>query len=156
MNDVENKLLELNIDLPKAAPVAGNYAPYVLHNNLLSISGQTCKADGVLAYVGQVGGELGVEDGVKAARICALNVLAQVKEACDGDWSRIMKCIKLTVFVNSSANFSQQPTVANGASDVIVNILGEKGIHTRAAVGASSLPGNSAVEIDALFAVVNP
>jgi len=155
MNDVENNLLELKIALPKATPVAGNYAPYVLYNNLLSVSGQTCKTDGVLAYIGQVGAELSVDDGVKAARICALNVLAQVQEACEGDWSRVKQCIKLTVFVNSFANFSQQPAVANGASDLVVSVLGKRGIHTRAAVGASSLPGNSAVEIDALFAIAN-
>ena len=153
MNDIESNLMELKIVLPKASPVAGNYAPYVLHGDLLSVSGQTCKVDGVLAYAGQVGGELDVQDGVAAAKICALNVLSQVHEACGGDWERVVQCMKLTVFVNSSAGFSQQPAVANGASDIVVSILGEKGIHARAAVGASSLPGNSAVEIDALFAI---
>jgi enamine deaminase RidA (YjgF/YER057c/UK114 family) len=153
MSSVVERLKALNITLPKTNPVAGNYAPYIIHDGLLSVSGQTCKEDGSLIYKGQVGSEVTLSDAIFASRVCALNVLAQVQDACGGDWNRIQRCIKLTVFVNSAKDFFSHPDVANGASDLIVDVLGERGIHTRAAVGAHYLPGNSAVEVDGLFAI---
>jgi enamine deaminase RidA (YjgF/YER057c/UK114 family) len=123
---------------------------------VLAISGQTCKVNGELIHKGPIGieeGEKSVADGQEAAKICALNVLAQVEAACAGDWDRLERCLKLTVFVNCTPAFTSHPDVANGASDIIVQLLGDKGVHTRAAVGAVSLPGGSTVEIDGLFII---
>lgn len=151
--NIENNLQSMGIILPEPNPVAGNYAATVIHNGLLLISGQTCKANNKLVHVGGLSVEEDIAKGIEAARICALNLLAQVKHACDGNWERVEKCLKLTVFVYSDSSFTSHPLVANGASDLIVQVLGEKGIHTRSAVGVSSLPGGSSVEVDGLFAV---
>jgi enamine deaminase RidA (YjgF/YER057c/UK114 family) len=147
-------LSSLNIELPKPAKVAGNYAAYVEQNGVLAISGQTCKVNGVLIHTGPIGietHEKSIIDGQDAAKICALNLLAQVGAACAGDWDRLERCLKLTIFVNCTSAFTAHPDVANGASDILVKLLGDRGVHTRAAVGAVSLPGGSTVEIDGLF-----
>jgi enamine deaminase RidA (YjgF/YER057c/UK114 family) len=155
MSFVIKRLRELNISLPEKNLVAGNYVSYILRGDLLSISGQTCKENGRLVYAGKVGSDISVDDGVLAARICGLNVLSQVEDACGGDWDRIKGCIKLGVFINGADGFLEYPRVANGASDIIVDVLGERGIHTRSAVGASGLPGGSSVEVDAFFHIRN-
>jgi enamine deaminase RidA (YjgF/YER057c/UK114 family) len=130
-----------------------SYVPFVITGNLVFISGQvTLAADG-LKYVGIVGKELSFEDGKAAARLCAINVVAQLKGACGGDLDRVKRCVKLTVFVNAVPGYAQHPEVANGASDLIVEIFGEAGKHARAAVGAGSLPRNVAAEVEAVFEI---
>jgi enamine deaminase RidA (YjgF/YER057c/UK114 family) len=150
---VEARLKELNITLPTPPAPVASYVPYVVSGKNLFISGQvTLTAEG-LKYLGAVGKELSIEDGKAAARLCALNAIAQAKAACGGDLERIKRVVKLTVFVNSAAGFAQQPEVANGASDLFVEIFGEAGKHARSAVGAVSLPRNVATEVEAIFEI---
>jgi enamine deaminase RidA (YjgF/YER057c/UK114 family) len=151
--EIEARLKELGIDLPEAPNPVANYVPAVLAGNLLFISGQIAKAaDGTLV-AGSVGTDLTVEEGQKAARLCALNILAQAKAAL-GSLDRITKVVRLTGFVNSGPGFADHPKVVNGASDLMVEVFGDKGRHTRAAVGASGLPANTAVEVDAILLVM--
>jgi enamine deaminase RidA (YjgF/YER057c/UK114 family) len=150
---IETRLMELDIVLPAPPAPVASYVPYVVTGNLVFISGQvTLAADG-LKYVGTIGKELSIEDGKAAARLCAINVVAQLKAACDGDLERVRRCAKLGVFINAVASFTQHPEVANGASDLIVDIFGDAGRHARAAVGAGSLPRNVAVEVEAIFEI---
>jgi enamine deaminase RidA (YjgF/YER057c/UK114 family) len=147
---IEARLAELNIRLPEPPAPVASYVPYVVSGNLVFVSGQVTMADGGLQYVGTVGKELSLEDGKAAARLCAINVLAQLRAAA-GDLDRVKRCVKLGVFVNAVPGYSQHPEVANGASDLIVEVFGDTGRHSRAAVGAGSLPRNVAVEVDAIF-----
>ena len=147
----ENKINELNIELPEAKAPVGSYVASKISNKMLFISGQiSISASGDLIK-GKIGKELKTEDGYEAAKRCGLSIVAQVKKACGGDLSKIKSCIKLTGFVNSTEDFIDQPKVINGASDLIVSIFGEAGMHTRAAVSTSSLPLGVAVEVDAIF-----
>jgi enamine deaminase RidA (YjgF/YER057c/UK114 family) len=150
---IEAKLRELGIALPvPPAPVA-SYVPTVTTGNLVFVSGQIpATADG-LKYVGIVGKDLTVEDGKAAAQLCAINLLAQIKATCCGDLDRVIRCVKLSVFVNAVPGFTQHPEVANGASDLLVEVFGEAGRHTRAAMGAGSLPRNVACELEAVFEI---
>lgn len=149
---VEARLASLGIALPDAPNPVANYVPSTLCGNLLFISGQVSKAaDGTLAK-GQLGGDLTVEDGRQAARLCALNILAQAR-ATLGNLDRIAQIVRLNAFVNAAAGFTDHPQVVNGASDLMVEVLGDKGRHTRIAVGVSSLPLGCAVEIDAVILV---
>ena len=147
----ENKIKELGIALPKAAAPVGSYVATKIVDKLLYISGQISIDDKGELIRGKLGKELNTEDGYKAAQRCALSITAQAKKACNDDLSKIKSCIKLTGFVNSSEDFVDQPKVINGASDTIVKIFGESGMHTRAAVSTNSLPLGVAVEIDAIF-----
>jgi enamine deaminase RidA (YjgF/YER057c/UK114 family) len=148
---IDLRLKELGIVLPvPPAPVA-SYVPFVVSGNLAFISGQVTIAPDGLKYVGTVGAELTLEDGKAAARLCAINVLAQARAAAGGDLDRIKRCVKVTAFVNAIPGFTQHPEVANGASDLFVEVLGDAGRHARAAVGAGSLPRNVAVEVEAVF-----
>ena len=150
--EIEARLLKLGLALPPAPNPVANYVPYVLAGDLLFISGQLAKAsDGTLA-TGCLGAGVTVEAGQAAARLCALNILAQAKAAL-GSLDRIGQVVKLTGFVSSTPEFADHPKVVNGASDLMVEILGEKGRHTRAAVGVASLPAGSAVEVDAIILV---
>jgi len=147
----ENKIKELGIMLPNAAAPVGSYVATKIVGKLLYISGQiSIDVNGKLIK-GKLGKELKTDDGYKAAERCALNITAQAKKACNDDLSKIKSCIKLTGFVNSSDDFIEQPKVINGASDTIVKIFGEAGMHTRAAVSTNSLPLGVAVEVDAIF-----
>ena len=149
---IESRLKELGIALPTPPVPVASYVPTAASGNLVFVSGQiTSTAEG-LKYVGVVGRDLSVEDGKAAARLCAVNVVAQVKAAC-GDLDRVKRCVKLTVFVNATLDFTQHPEVANGASDLLVEIFGEAGKHTRAALGAGSLPRGVACEVEALFEI---
>jgi len=150
---VEARLKELNIVLPTPPAPVASYVPYVVSGKSLFISGQVTLTPEGLKYIGSVGKELSLEDGKAAARLCALNAIAQAKAACGGDLERIKRVVKLTVFVNSAAGFAQQPEVANGASDLFVEIFGEAGKHARSAVGAVSLPRNVATEVEAIFEI---
>ena len=150
---VEARLKDLNITLPTPPAPVASYVPYVVSGKNLFISGQVTLTPEGLKYLGAVGKELSIEDGKAAARLCALNAVAQAKAACGGDLERIKRVVKLTVFVNSAAGFAQQPEVANGASDLFVEIFGEAGKHARSAVGAVSLPRNVATEVEAIFEI---
>jgi enamine deaminase RidA (YjgF/YER057c/UK114 family) len=150
---IESRLKELGIALPTPPVPVASYVPTVTSGNLVFVSGQiTSTAEG-LKYVGAVGKDLSVEDGKAAARLCAVNLVAQVKAACGGDLDRVRRCVKLTVFVNATPDFTQHPEVANGASDLLVEIFGEAGKHARAALGAGSLPRGVACEVEGLFEI---
>ena len=147
----EENIKKEKFNLPKAAAPVGSYVATKIVGKLLYISGQISIDENGELIRGKLGKELKTEDGYKAAERCALNITAQVKKACNDDLSKIKSCIKLTGFVNSSDDFIEQPKVINGASDTIVKIFGEAGMHTRAAVSANSLPLGVAVEVDAIF-----
>lgn len=150
---IETQLKNLKIELPNAASPLANYVPAVRTGNLLFVSGQVCQWNGERRYVGKLGAEISLEDGKAAARLCALNLLAQAKRALDGDLDRIRRVVRLGGFVNAVPGFTEQPQVVNGASDLMVEVLGEAGRHARAAVGVGSLPGGVAVEVEAVFEV---
>tara|TARA_B100000427_G_scaffold247271_1_gene210351 strand:- start:13 stop:474 length:462 start_codon:yes stop_codon:yes gene_type:complete len=150
MNFEEN-LTKENIKLPDAPQPVGSYVAFKKSEKLLFISGQISIDESGNLIKGKLGKDLKTEDGYNAAVRCALNIIAQAKKACDGDLSKIKSCIKLTGFVNSTDNFTEQPKVINGASDTMVKVFGEAGIHTRAAVSVNSLPLGVAVEVDAIF-----
>ena len=147
----DNKLKELNIELPEAKAPVGNYVATKILGKMLFISGQiSIDKDGQLIK-GKIGKDLDTESGYNAAKRCALSIISQVKKACDNDLSKVKSCIKLTGFVNSTDDFTEQPKVINGASDLIASIFGDAGMHTRAAVSTNSLPLGVAVEVDAVF-----
>lgn len=150
--EIEARLKALDIVLPEARPALGSYVPFLHLNGLLFISGQLPLVDGEIAVTGQLGTERDLGEGQEAARLCALNILAQAKSAL-GDLDGIVQLLRLNGFVNAAPGFADHPKVLNGASDLMAEILGGKGIHTRIAIGCSSLPLNAAVEIDAIFAV---
>ena len=146
-----DKIVQLNLDLPEAKSPVGSYVATKIIGKLLFISGQiSINKDGKL-ITGKVGEDLTTEDGYKAAERCGLSIISQAKDACGGDLSKIKSCVKLTGFVNSTEKFVEQPKVINGASDLIVSIFGDAGMHTRAAVSANSLPLGVSVEVDAIF-----
>ena len=149
--DFENKIKELKINLPEAKPPVGSYVATKIVGNLLYISGQISISENGELIKGKVGKDLSVDDGYKAAERCGLSIISQAKVACNGDLSKIKSCVKLTGFVNSTDNFTEQPKVINGASDLIASVFGEAGMHTRAAVSANSLPLGVSVEVDAIF-----
>lgn len=150
--NIEARIKGLNLTLPEAKAAIGTYVPFVHMNGQLIVSGQLPMKDGAVAVSGQLGDGVEVAQGQEAARLCALNILAQAKAAL-GDLDRITQLLRLNGFVSATADFSDHPKVINGASDLMVEILGDKGRHTRIAVGCPSLPLNAAVEIDAIFAV---
>ena len=148
---INDRIKELDIILPQAKPPVGSYVATKITGNLLFISGQISIDENGKLIKGKVGKDLSVDDGYNAAKRCGLSIVAQAKEACDGDLSKIKSCIKLTGFVNSTDDFTDQPKVINGASDTISKIFGDAGMHTRAAVSVNSLPLGVAVEVDAIF-----
>jgi enamine deaminase RidA (YjgF/YER057c/UK114 family) len=150
---IETRLQKAGITLPDAAAPAANYVPFSVFGNLCQTSGQLPLDGGKLVVTGKLGAEVSLEDGQKAARQCAINVLAQARAALGGDFSRLQRLLKLTVFVASEPGFTDQHKVANGASDFLVEILGDKGRHARSAVGVPALPMNAAVEVEALFEI---
>lgn len=149
---IEARLKALDLTLPEAKAAIGSYVPFVHMNGQLLISGQLPMNDGGIAIAGTLGEGVGLTQGQEAAKLCALNILAQAKAAL-GDLDRIVQLLRLNGFVNATPGFADHPKVINGASDLMVEILGDKGRHTRIAVGCSSLPLNAAVEIDAIFAI---
>ncbi|AUQ73237.1 RidA family protein [Phaeobacter piscinae] len=150
--DIEAKLKDLGIQLPSAPAPAANYVPYVVVDNMVYISGQiSAGPEGMIT--GKLGADMDVAAGQKAARQCAIALLAQLKAACDGDLNRLKRVVKLGAFVNSTDSFTDQPQVVNGASDLMVEVLGDAGRHARAAVSAPSLPLGVAVEIDGVFQI---
>ena len=147
----ENKIKELKIELPEAKAPVGSYVATKIVGNLLYISGQISMNSKGELIKGKVGKDLTTDEAYKAAERCGLSIVAQVKKACNGDLSKIKSCVKLTGFVNSTEDFTEQPKVINGASDLIASIFAEAGMHTRAAVSANSLPLGVSVEVDAIF-----
>ena len=148
---IENKLKELNIELPKAPDPVGAYVAFKKINNLLFISGQLpISSDGKMIKW-KIGKNLTLEDGQLASKLCVINILAQAKKALDGDLNKVKNCVKITGFVNSTEDFTDQPKVINPASETLSKVFGDSGKHTRAAVSTNSLPLGVAVEIDAIF-----
>ena len=149
--EFEDKINELKIELPDAKAPVGSYVATKIVGNLLYISGQISISKNGELIKGKVGKDLSVDEGYKAAERCGLSIISQAKEACNGDLSKIKSCVKLTGFVNSTDDFTDQPKVINGASDLIASVFADAGIHTRAAVSANSLPLGVSVEVDAIF-----
>jgi enamine deaminase RidA (YjgF/YER057c/UK114 family) len=150
---IDQRLAELKIELPNAAAPLANYVPAVRTGNLLFVSGQICQWNGERRFTGKLGAEISLADGKEAARLCGLNLLAQTKRFLDGDLDRVVRVVRLGGFVNAAPDFTEQPQVVNGASDLMVEVFGDAGRHARAAVGVGSLPGGAAVEVDAVFEV---
>jgi enamine deaminase RidA (YjgF/YER057c/UK114 family) len=149
---IDKRLAELGISLPTPPAPVANYVPTVLAGQLLFCSGQVSTAPGGKAMMGKLGTEVSIEQGQEAARICAINLLAQAKGAL-GDLDRIKRCVRLGGFINSDPDFAQLPVVMNGASDLMVQIFGDAGRHARTTVGVAELPGDATVEVEALFEV---
>ena len=147
----DKKILELGLKLPEAKAPAGNYVASKIVGKLLYISGQISISDDGKLIKGKIGKDLTTEQGYDAAKRCGLSIIAQAKIACNDDLSKIKSCVKLTGFVNSTEEFTEQPKVINGASDLIASIFGDSGMHTRAAVSTNSLPLGVSVEVDAIF-----
>ena len=150
---IEARLKELDIELPQASAPAANYVPFVRTGDLLFVAGQLPIWNGERRFAGKLGRELSIEEGQQAARICGLNLLAQVRNAVDGDLDRLLRCVRLGGFVNCTDSFVDQPQVVNGCSNLIVEVLGDQGRHARTAVGVNVLPFNLAVEVDGVFEV---
>ena len=150
---IENKLKELNIELPNAPDPVGAYTAFKKINNLLFISGQLPISSEGKMVKGKIGKDLTLEDGQKASKLCIINILAQVKKALNGDLNKVKNCVKITGFVNSTDDFKDQPKVINPASETLSTVFGTNGKHTRAAISTNSLPLGAAVEIDAIFEI---
>ena len=140
------------IVLPK--PI-GNFLLYKVVGDIVHLSGQTCSRDGQMKYQGRVGADLSIDEGYAAARVCMENLFAALRQSVNGDWSRVKECVRLTGYINSEAPFAKTPLVMNGASDLVIELMGESGRHARSAVGVSALPGNAAVEVEAIFRIAN-
>ena len=153
MTTIERRLEELGITLPIPAKPVANYVPWVRTGNLVFVAGQGSLQDGKYLYLGQLGLNLSIVEGAAAARLCAINILAQLREACGGDLDRVHQIVKLVGFVNCTADFVDHPKVINGASDLMVDVFGDRGRHARSAVGAPSLPLNFSVEIEAIVEI---
>jgi enamine deaminase RidA (YjgF/YER057c/UK114 family) len=150
---IDARLKELGIELPQASAPVANYVPYTIAGNLVLVSGQVTLWGGKVEYIGKLGREIGIEDGQNAARLCALNILTHLKNACGGDLDRVKRVVRLGGFVNCTPEFIDQPQVVNGASNLMAEVFGEAGRHARAAVGVASLPLGVAVEVEAMFEI---
>jgi enamine deaminase RidA (YjgF/YER057c/UK114 family) len=154
MAAIEEKLNNLGITLPEAKPLTGvAYVPYTVYNGLVTVSGTLPMKDGAPQFIGKVGKEFSIEQGQECAQLCAINILAWLKHACGGDLSKVKQTLRLGIFVNSTDSFTDAPKVANGASNLIKEVLGEKGEHARFAVSVAQLPFGCAVEVDATFVI---
>lgn len=153
MSKIDARLQELGLTLPAAAAPAANYVPYVQTGNLVFVSGQITLQDGALQFVGRVGDDFTTEEAYNAAKLCGLNLIAQVKAACGGNLDRVKRVVRLGGFVNCTADFTDQPKVINGASDLMAEVFGDAGKHARAAVGVNTLPLGVAVEVEGVFEI---
>ena len=153
--DINKRLEELNIKIDDPSSPAGSYVPYVISNNLVFISGQLPFINGELTIRGKIGDNVSVEEGIEMAEACAKALLSQLKDACNGDLNKVKKVVKLGGFVASTPDFTDQPKIINGASDLFVKIFEEKGTHARFAVGAPALPRDVPVEIEGIFEIDN-
>jgi enamine deaminase RidA (YjgF/YER057c/UK114 family) len=150
MGLIEKRLAELGIMLPTPAKPIANYVPWVKTGNLVYISGQGAMKDGKLEYTGRVGDTVSIDDAVASARLTAINIIAHLRDACGGDLDRVKRIVKLLGLVNCTPAFGDHPKVINGASDLMVEVFGDKGRHARSAVGAPSLPFGLSVEVEAI------
>ena len=148
---IDQKLAELGLTLPPAVAPVANYVPYVISKNTVTLSGMLPMADGKPHYIGKCGGDISIEQGYEAAQLCGLNMLAHVQHAAGGDLDQVARVVKLGIFVHSTPDFTDQPKVANGISDLMVNLFGDAGKHARFAMGAAQLPFGVAVEVDGVF-----
>ena len=155
MDRYEEALAGLGLSFPEPAAPVANFVPSVVTGNLVYISGQIPVRDGEIGFVGKLGRDFDVEQGREAARACALNLLAVLRSACGGDLDRVARCVRLGGFINSTDEFTAQPEVMNGASDLLVAVLGERGRHARTAVSVNALPRGVAVEVDAIFEIAH-
>jgi enamine deaminase RidA (YjgF/YER057c/UK114 family) len=153
MSQFEENIKKLGYTLPESVPPAASYVPYVVTGNLVVISGQLPMKDGKPQFIGTLGKDISLEEGQECARLCAINVLSHLKAACGGNLDKVVRCVRLGVFVTSTPDFTDQPKVANGASDMMLAIFGDKGKHARAAVGMAQLPFGVAVEVEAMFEI---
>ena len=153
MHAIDDRLAKLGVTLPDAPSPAANYLPYTVTGNQVWIAGQAAVVDGKHQCVGRLGTEVSVADGKAAARLAAINVLAQVKAACGGDWNKLARCIRLCGYLNATPEFADHPQVLDGASDFLVAVLGDAGKHVRSVLGASSLRSGTALVIDAVFEI---
>ena len=149
MHIFEKNIKDLDLNIPDMAMPIANYVPYKIFDKILYVSGQAPSKDGSLIYIGKVGEEISEEDGIKAAELCCINIIAALKSAINNDWEKLEGFIKLGGFVNCNTNFTNHPQIINGASNLLVKIFGEQGKHARFAVGSNSLPMNISVEIEA-------
>ncbi len=155
MNRYEEALAELGLTIPEPTVPVATFVPYVVTGNLVYVSGQIPMRDGELGFVGKLGRDYDVGQGREAARACALNVLSVLRLACGGDLDRMTRCVRLGGFINSTDDFTSQPEVMNGASDLLVAVFGERGRHARTAASVNSLPRGVAVEVDAVFEIAS-
>ncbi|MEO0326994.1 MAG: RidA family protein [Pseudomonadota bacterium] len=153
MSTIESRIADLGITLAEPPKPIASYVGFVKHNGMVFVSGQIPLVDGMIMQTGLLGDSVTLEEGQAAARICAINILAQMKLACDGDIERVAQCIRLGGYVAATPDFGDHPQVINGASDLMMDVLGDRGKHSRAAVGMASLPRNVSVEVDAIFAI---
>jgi len=153
MHIFEENIKKLDLKIPDLPSPLANYVPYKVSDNTVYVSGQGPVIDGKIIYSGKVGNEISQEEGVKAAELCCINIIAALKSSINGDWNRLDTFLKLGGFVNCDNDFSDQPKIINGASDLLVNIFGNKGRHSRFAVGSNALPLNISVEIDAIIKI---
>jgi enamine deaminase RidA (YjgF/YER057c/UK114 family) len=150
MHSFEENIKNLGLNIPELPKALANYVPYKIVGKTMYISGQAPVKNGELIYKGKVGSDISVEDGIEAARLCVINIIAAVKTGLEGDWSKLDSFVKLTGYVNCQDTFTDQPKIINGASDMLVEIFGDQGRHSRVAVGSNALPLGIAVEIDAI------
>ena len=153
MHVFEENIKQLGIEIPDMPNALANYVPYKISDSIVYVSGQAPVMNGELIYKGKVGNDITIDDGIKAAELCCINIISILKESIDGDWDRLDNFLKLGGFVNCNSDFFDQPQIINGASDLLVNIFGEQGKHSRFAVGSNSLPMNISVEIDAIIKI---
>lgn len=154
MQTITDRLTELGIELPEAPSPVANYVPYVISGNQVYISGQVSKLGDKL-ITGKLGKDISIEEAQVAARACGLSLLAQLKNACDGDLTKVNRVIKLTAFINAMPDFTDLPPISNGVSDLMVDVFGEHGTHARSTIGVATLPGGCAVEVEGLFELKN-
>src|SRR5580658_6009528 len=152
-DSVDARLSALAIELPRVPVPAANFVPFRRIGNLIFLAGQVCEWNGEVRYVGRLGVDYDLEEGRKAARVCGLNLIAALKVACGGTLAPVTACVRLGGFVNCSAQFNEIPQVINGASDLMLELFGERGRHARTAVGVANLPRGAAVEVDGIFAL---
>ena len=153
MHMFEENIKQLGIEIPDIPSPLANYVPYKVSNNVVYVSGQGPVKNGELVYKGKVVEDITIDDGIKAAELCCINIIAALKKSINGDWNRLDSFLKLGGFVNCNNNFFDQPKIINGASDLLVNIFGDQGRHSRFAVGSNALPMNISVEIDAIIKI---
>ena len=153
MHIFEKNIKELDLEIPDIAIPVANYVPFKIINNILYVSGQTPSKEGKFIYLGKVGADISEQEGIKAAELCCINIIATLKSAINSDWEHLDQFVKLGGFVNCNPDFTNHPQIINGASDLLIKIFGEYGKHSRFAVGSNSLPMNCSVEIDAIIKI---